>query len=170
MFVGPRAALRPFVEIAPGARVYGLTPAASLFALPLTDDVHDALHAAYGTGEWLDIGIDQSPRLTTTDIAFAAAASRRAALVWLETCGPGGEGCDGGQIAAAWIDGSLEMKPSLLRGGEHRPVPLRPVNTALRMLGVTTAGSARDEAAVLGLSGYRSLEAIAARAALISPV
>lgn len=156
LLVGPRAALRPFTALASSARAFALTPAQPLLVLPLTDDVHASLHAAYGTGEWLDFATDRShPLLTTTDMAFAANASKGTALAWLETAGIDGAG---EQIAAAWIDGGLQMKPTLLREGERRQPSLRPINMALRMLGIVASGPPRavDEFEMLGLHLYRS--------------
>jgi hypothetical protein len=163
LLVGPRASLRPFAVIAPSARAFATTPAQALLVLPLTDDVHAALHGVYGTGEWLDFATEGShPLLTTTDMAFAANASKGSALVWLEV-DPGGQG---EQIAAAWIDGGLQMKPTLLREGERRQPSLRPINAALRMLGVVASGAPQlvDEFETLGLHLYLSDADIVARA------
>ena len=163
MFVGPKAALRPFVALVPAARVYALTPGASVFALPLTEAVHDALHASYGTGEWIDFATDESgPRLTTSDMEFAARASNGSALAWLMTEYHGG---NGEQAAGAWINGALQMKPSLLRDADCPPRSLWPINMALRLLGVKAGtGPYDDEFAAFGLPAYRSEEDFAARA------
>ena len=106
---------------------------------------------------------ESGPLLTTTDMAFAAPASKGSALVWLETAYSGGRG---EQVAAAWIDGSLQMKPTLLREGDRRPQSLWPINTALRMLGVVASGPPRkaDEFAMSGLDLYRFNDEILARA------
>lgn len=164
LFAGPKTALRPFLDAVSGARIFALTPLAQLFVVPLTDPVHDALHAANGTGEWIDFDTrESSPRLTTTDMAFAASAARGSALVWLETYYDGGAG---EQAACVWIDGALQMKPVALRLGENRPWPLRPINQALRMLGVapTGLGPANDEFTSFGLAAYRSNDDILRRA------
>ena len=160
MLVGPKAALRPYGAIVPAARVFALTPGAFLFVLPLSDDIHDALHAANGTGEWLIVGgSDRSLRLTTTDMAFAGRASAGSALGWIETDYSGGAGT---QAGAVWTGGELTMRPSLLPDRENRPWPLRPVNAALRMLGVSATGTGlqSDEFATFGLGHYRSNEDI----------
>ena len=47
-----------------------------------------SLHAAYGTGDWLEEGA----LLTATDLAFAASASRAAPLAYLQTDIFGSEG------------------------------------------------------------------------------
>ena len=161
LFIGPRAALRPFVALVPAARVFALTPSAPLFVLPWDDEIVDAFHLAYGTGEWLDIDGTRGLHLTTSDLTFASRASSQTALAWIET---GYHGGAGEQVAAAWIDGGLQMKPNLLREGARRPQSLRPINMALRMLGVLVKAPARDEFEAFDLDGYRSNEAILARA------
>lgn len=163
MFAGPKAALRPFKAIVPAVRVFALTPGASVFALPLDDELIDRLHAAYGTGEWLSPDSDQELRLTSSDMDFAARASLGTALAWLETDYCGGIGW---QAAAAWTSGELTMKPSLLAHTQNRPWTLRPINTALRVLGITApgAGSQGDEFTAIGLPRYQSTQAIVGEA------
>lgn len=161
LFIGPRAALRPFVALVPAARVFALTPSASLFVLPWDDEIVDAFHLAYGTGEWLDIDGTRGLHLTTADMTFASRASSRTALAWIETEYHGGTG---EQVAAAWIDGGLQMKPNLQREGERRPQSLWPINMALRMLGVVVKAPARDEFESFDLDGYRSNDDILAKA------
>jgi hypothetical protein len=161
LFVGTKAALRVIVEMVPGAQVFALTPGGSVFALPLTDDVHDGLHRVNGTGEWIEFGgAELAPLLTTTDMVFGARASLGSALAWIETAHTGGAV---EEVAAVWIDGALSMKPNVLRAGENRQRSLRPVNMALRLLGVS-AGTAGDEFAAFGLARYESNEEIVARA------
>lgn len=161
LFVGPKAALRVIVGVVPRAQVFALTPEASVYALPLTDELHDGLHRSNGTGEWIEFGgADFAPLLTTTDAACAARASLGSALAWIEAVHMRG-GVE--EVAAVWIDGALSMKPNVLRGGENRQRSLRPVNMALRLLGVN-AGTAGDEFAAFGLARYESNEEIVARA------
>jgi hypothetical protein len=165
IFAGPRAALRPFVTLVPQARVYALTPQSALFVLLWDDAIVDAFHAAYGTGEWLELcdmgGQSRGLHLTTSDVTFASRASVQTALVWIETEFIGGAGT---QIASAWIDGAVQIKPSVHRDGELRPSILRPVNMALRLLGVAVKAPAADEFEAFGLAAYRSNDQIAARA------
>jgi hypothetical protein len=164
LFAGPKAALRPFRERVPGARIFALTPHAQLFVMPLTDAVHDALHVANGTGEWVEFDTcNSSPQLTTTDMVFAARASLGSALVWLETHY---DGAAGEQAACVWIDGALQMKPIALAAGENRPWSLRPINQALRTVGIAASGSGppHDEFTSFGLAAYRSNDDILRRA------
>lgn len=168
LLIGPRAALRPFLEAAPSARMFALTPSAPLFVLPLTDEVLDALHTRHGTGEWLDFDTQESaPRITSTDMVFAAAASRNTALVWIYT---GYFGGPGEQAACAWIDGALALKPTIERVGQHLPPALSPINCALRLLGVKAGGTGAgdDEFTALGLGQYRSNEEVLERALPVS--
>ena len=162
LLVGPESAMRSIRTLVPRVRIFALTSAPAALALVLTDEAHEALHAANGTGEWLDFATEESgPRLTTTDMAFAARASMGSALSWIETCYEGGQG---EQVAAAWIDGALAMKPNLLRTKENRPRSLRPINVALRLLGLTPSIAGHDEFEAFGLTHYCSNEAILARA------
>jgi hypothetical protein len=163
LFVGHKAALQAIVQRVSAARIVALVPAIPVYLLPLTDEVHEGLHRINGTGEWLDFAGDQSaPLLTTTDMAFAARASAGSALAWIEA---GTAASQSGQIAAAWIDGALQMKPTLMRNGDRRPPSLQPVNMALRLLGVAAGGpgSGQDEFAALGLTAVRFNEDILER-------
>lgn len=162
LFVGTKAALRVIAGLAPVAQVFALTPGASVFALPLTDEVHEGLHRVNGTGEWIEFGggAALAPLLTTTDVACAARVSLGSALAWIET---GHVGAAIEQVAAVWIDGALAMKPNVLRADENRQPSLRPVNMALRMLGVA-AGPVGDEFAAFGLARYESNDVIVERA------
>jgi hypothetical protein len=162
LFAGPKAALRPFRDVVPITRAYALTPAAPLYVIPVDDTLLDALHAAYGTGEWLEHPSHPEaapPRLTSTDMVFAARASTGTGLAYLETEYFGGVGW---QAAAVWIDGKLAMRPALTHSSDGRAPPLRPINGALRMLGIVVPrGSvAEDEFAALGLPLYRNHDAI----------
>jgi hypothetical protein len=165
LFVGTKAALRVIVGIVPSAEVFALTPGESVFALPLTDGVHEGLHRANGTGEWIEFGgADFVPLLTTTDVTCAARASIGSALAWIETA-HAGETVE--EVAAVWIDGALAMKPNVLRAGENRQRSLWPVNMALRLLGVSAAGAGVDEFTAFGLGPYETNEGIVARAARV---
>jgi hypothetical protein len=145
LFVGPLTALRPFVFAAPGARVYALDAASPFAVLPLEEEVHEALHAAYATGDWLESG----PLLTSTDLAFAARASRGSALAYVEL-GPDETGI--GQCAMLWRDGAVAMKPATMDASASRvrPAALWPANIALKGLGVA-ARAGTDEIGTLGL-------------------
>lgn len=154
LFVGPLTALRPFSEISPLARVFLLTEDSPFPVLPLTEALHEALHGAYGTGDWLAEG----PLLTTTDMAFAAKASRGAGLAYVETDYAGGVGQ---QCAALWRDGALALGPAVLNGTE-RAATLWPVNMVLKALGVASRDGV-DEILTLGLAGWgRTADIVAA--------
>ena len=172
LFVGTKAALRGIVGLVPSAQVFALTAGGSVFALPLTDEVHEGLHRVNGTGEWIEFGgADFAPLLTTSDMACAARASLGSALAWIET---GHAGAAVEQVGAVWIDGALAMKPNVLRAGENRQRSLWPVNMALRLLGVNALGVSAeaaggvDEFAAFGLDRFQSNEGIVARAMRVS--
>jgi hypothetical protein len=162
-FVGPAAALARIVAVVPEARVFALRPGASALVLPLTDDVQAGLHAANGTGEWIDFECGLLPiLLTTSDLAFAARASVRSALAFVAIRAAGD------QIATAWIDGDLHMAPQKIAAGELRSRTLSPVNVALRHVGVVLgAGASGDESVAVGLDLFSSTEAIARTAHLV---
>jgi len=149
LFVGPVPALAALAGGAPDARIYELTAASDLLVLLLDDGLHEALHAAYGTGEWLESG----PRLTTRDLAAGAAASRGAGLAYVEIEAGDGEGR---QSAVVWIDGALAMHPVTMSVRERRAraPAFWPVNAALRALGVKALGGV-DELSTFGLAGLR---------------
>jgi hypothetical protein len=157
LLVGPLQALRAVRTVAPMARIFALTPGARLWVLPLNDDVHDAVHAAFGTGEWLRRGA----QLTTTDLMSLARLSQGSAVAYIETnyTGP-----TGSQSAALWRDGVVAMQPVSLDASVSRPPQFWPINAALRSLGVIAQGTA-DEFTVFGLMGYRSNAMIAANGA-----
>lgn len=157
-FVGPLTALRPFVAAAPVARVFELHAGAPLPLLPLDEVVHEALHTAYGTGDWIEAG----PLLSSTDLAFAAKASRGAALAYVETDYFGGAGR---QCAVLWRDGAVVLKPTEMDAetGRTRPRSLWPINMALKGLGIIAAAGG-DEFTVSGLGGWRHTEDIIAQA------
>jgi hypothetical protein len=167
LFAGPKAALRPIAAVSPHARAFALTPLASVFVVPLTDDLHDDLHRHNGTGEWLDFNNQMSaPLFTTTDMAFAARASAGSALAWLETNYFGGRG---EQIAAVWIGGALHMKPTVMRDDEARhvslrPASLRPINVAMRLFGIVAASPDQDEFDAFGLGSVLTNEDLVVRA------
>ncbi len=155
LFVGPLLVLRPFLEVSKHAGIYSLTPDASLFVVPYTDELQDDIHGANGTGEWLAEG----PRLSSGDMTFAARASATAKIGYLETEYFGGAG---EQSAALWAGGRLVLGPLSLRMdgyGAGRPRSLWPINAVLRGLGVEARGEV-DEFDVSGLGNYRSNSAI----------
>jgi len=157
--------MRAIQHSVPGAPAYVTMRGASVLVMPLDDGVREGLHRANGTGEWLDLGAgDFAPLLTTTDAAFFMRASAGSALAWFETRQ---DAFGLWQAAAVWIDGAVAMRPNLLRAGENRPRSLRPVNAALRLVGIAAQGG--DEFAALGLDAFESNEDIAARAASALP-
>jgi hypothetical protein len=139
------------------ARIFALTPGAALWVLPLEDEVHDALHAAFGTGEWLRSGA----QLTSTDLLTIARLSQGSAVAYIETSYSGPKGT---QSAALWRDGVVAMQPVTLDASVSRPPQFWPVNAALRSLGVI-ARPPDDEFTVFGLMRYRSHAMIAATGA-----
>ena len=138
--------------------MFALTPAADVLALPLSHDLHDALHAAYGTGEWLDAGA----RISTGDQIFASQASRGSALAYLEIHTFGGVG---EQSAALWLDGHTVLKPTTLAAdlAARRAPAFWPINVALKGLGIAPAADG-DALAVVGLAAFRSNEDLVANA------
>ena len=150
LFVGLAEALRPFLALAPGARLYSLTRGATLAVLPLDDAIQDALHRRFGTGQWPE---RQRLLLSTTDQSFAADCSARAPIGYVEWVRSDATDL---QSAAVWQHGRLTLGPTTLdlRGtGAGRPKSLWPVNVALRTLGIAAA-TAGDELAVFGLADY----------------
>jgi hypothetical protein len=158
LFVGHPNVLSRYHAVLPNVRLHTLVAGVALAVLSLDDDVHDALHKAYGTGEWLDDGAG----LTSTDIAFAARSSKTGALAYIETAYFGGTGR---QSAVLWIGGGIAIKPTSLEttAAGNRPRATWPINAALRGLGVQ-ATSGHDEFDSIGLGHYRSHDAILARA------
>lgn len=158
LFVGHLNTLCAYRSIADEVRVYALSADAKLFVLPLSDDLHDAFHAAYGTGEWLDSG----PRLSTGDMAFAARVSQGSALAYLETDYFAGIGA---QSAALWEDGLIRVGPITMTAeeGQKRSRTLWPINMTLRTLGINVVGS-QDGFEAIGFASYRSNEDIRNRA------
>ena len=164
LFVGPLLVLRPFLEVSDHAGIYALTPDASLFVVPYSDELQDDIHGANGTGEWLEDG----PRLSTGDMTFAARASATAKIGYLETEYFGGAG---EQSAALWAGGQLVLGPLSLHVdgyGAGRPRSLWPINAVLRGLGVETDGR-MDEFDAIGLGNYRSNSAIEEMAQRLAP-
>lgn len=154
LFVGHQEVLRRYIELAPHLRLFRLTVAAELAVLAIDDDVLDALHKIYGTGEWSD-----TLRLTSSDLAFAAETSKRGALAYVETDYFGGAGR---QAAAVWTGGALALRPLAMTSeqGLARPAATWPINAALRLLGVT-APARSDAFEAFGLGQYRSVAEIA---------
>ncbi|MBU1211081.1 MAG: hypothetical protein KJ587_07395 [Alphaproteobacteria bacterium] len=164
LFAGPLMTMRVFEQASRYARIYALRPAGSMFVVPLDDDLQDDLHRLSGTGDWLDDG----PRISTGDMAFAARASQGAAVAYLETAYFGGAG---EQSAVLWKDGRLVLGPlTMALTAARRPRSLWPINAALRGLGVKTEGTQfADEFDAIGLGEYRSHDDIAADALLVRP-
>jgi hypothetical protein len=151
LFAGHPRVLERYSAAVAVARVYYLTRGAEFAAMPCDDDLLDALHRAYGTGDWLDT---LALSITTGDMAFAAQASTAGPVAYLETDYHGGTGV---QSAALWIGGTAALKPIALTSDAagNRPRPTWPINAALRGLGIkATAGL--DEFESFGLGNYRS--------------
>ena len=72
LFVGPLVALRAFEKISRHARIFALTPEATVFVVPFDEDLEDDVQQFQGTGDCLDAG----PRISTGVMAFAARASQ----------------------------------------------------------------------------------------------
>jgi hypothetical protein len=114
LFVGHPNVLLRYRTALSGARIHTLVAGAALAVLSMNDDIQDALHKAYGTGEWLDDGAG----LTTTDLAFAARASETGALAYIETAYFGGSGR---QSAVLWFGGDVTIKPTSLESTAAEP-------------------------------------------------
>ncbi len=158
-FVGDALAFAHFRQVAPAAKLYRLSPATDLVVLPLDEELHDALHRLNGTGDWPENG---GPLLSTSDLQFAARASDRAPIAYIETDYFGGNGL---QHALLWKSGMLAIGPLSLdiQTGAQRPTSLWPINVVLRALGVA-ATLHEDEFTRLGLGRYRDNEAITDKA------
>jgi hypothetical protein len=160
LFAGPLVALRAFEQISRHARIFILTPDATVFVVPFDEDLEDDVHQFQGTGDWLDAG----PRISTGAMAFAAWASQGAGISYLETEYFGGVG---EQSAVLWQNGVLILGPLTMSsdGGAvgRRPRTLWPINAVLRGLGLR-AEEGHDEFDAIGLSAYRSLDAVVERA------
>lgn len=161
LIAGSPRVLSAYATLTPMAQLFALTSVATIAVLPLDDDLHDALHRAYGTGEWRT----SPPLISSGDMAFAAEASRQGPLACLETSYFGGAGQ---QAAVVWMDGEIVLGPHMLKrqDQERRSPALWPVNAALRMLGVV-AGTGEDEFQAMGLHFYRSNEDIWSMAARV---
>jgi hypothetical protein len=160
LFVGPLVALRAFEKISRHARIFALTPEATVFVVPFDEDLEDDVQQFQGTGDCLDAG----PRISTGVMAFAARASQGAGISYLETEYFGGVG---EQNAVLWQNGVLTLGPLTMSsdGGAlgRRPRTLWPINAVLRGLGLR-AEVGLDEFDAIGLGAYRSLDAIVERA------
>lgn len=162
LFVGRARVLEPFVAASRLAAAFALTPRAEILVLPLDDDLHDALHRIYGTGEWRR----EPPLLSSGDMAFAAEASKAGPLAFIETSYFGSGGY---QAAVTWQDGGVAFGPHVLKRSdqERRASALWPVNAALRLLGIE--GTAEHDAfQAFGLGFYRSNEDVWSMAARIA--
>jgi hypothetical protein len=154
-FVGHAIAFAAFRPIKTDVRLYSLSGATNLLVLALDDELHDALHRANGTGDWLE---GAGPLLSSSDCQFAARASERAPLAYIETDYLGGEGM---QHAVLWQNGLLAIGPLTLnvQTGAQRATSLWPINVVLRALGIA-ATMHEDEFTRLGLGAFRDTEAI----------
>lgn len=162
VFAGPLVVLRRFKSAAQAAAdaavaIYEVPSPMGLTVLPVDDRVHDALHRAYGTGDWLSEG----PRLSTGDLSFGLKASMAGPLAYLEAV------LDDDrfhQAAVVWRDGAFALRPQSLilataetehgtqpAGGRQRS--LWPLNQALQQLGVTPTPSA-DALEQSGLAAF----------------
>lgn len=150
LFAGRPDVLGAYRAVLPVAELFELTSNAEFAVLPLDDDLHDALHRVYPAGEWRAGAV----RLSDGDMAFAARASERGPLAYLETNYFGGAGF---QAAALWKDGSLVLAPVVLNVIVHAGIPPStwPINTALRLMGLATHED-KDEFDSFGLGFYRS--------------
>lgn len=156
VFVGPWRALAGLTAGITDPPIVMLDASPDRFILAADDDLLDALHRINGTGEWLDHGA----RLSSTDLAAAARASKGCALAYLET---NYVGHAGSQSAAVWHDGDASLKPATMAADElHRRAPqFWPVNAALRSIGVVAAPG-EDEFTTFGLAAYHTNDAILA--------
>ncbi len=159
LFVGHPRVLERYTAAVAAARVYYLTRGAELSVLPCDDELLDALHQIYGTGDWL---ATLTLSITTRDIAFAMTTSTVGALAYLETDYCGGTGV---QSAALWIGGAAALKPMAMTSDAagNRPRSTWPINAALRGLGVKAAAGF-DEFDSFGIGNYRGNTEIVAHA------
>lgn len=159
LFVGEAGAFALYRTLVPAMTLYRLRQSTEFAVLPLDDELQDRLHHAYGTGDWSENG---GPRLSSSDMTFAARASSAAPLAYLETDYFGGTGL---QHAVLWRAGALTIGPMTLdvQLSQQRPTSLWPINVVLRTLGVA-ATLHEDEFIRLGLGEYRSNEDILGRA------
>lgn len=156
LLVGPMQPLRAVQAVAPMARIFALTPNATLWVSPLDEDVHDALHLRFGTGEWLKSGA----QLTTTDLVTFGRLSTGSELAYIETAYTGPTGT---QSAVVWRDGQVALQPVTLDAKVARPPQFWPINAALRALSVV-AKPPDDEFTTFGLMAFHSHTMIVDRA------
>ncbi len=88
LFAGPFFALRTFEQISRHARIFALTPEATVFVVPFDEDLEDDVQQFQGTGDCLVAG----PRISTGVMVFAARASQGGRISYLETEHFGGVG------------------------------------------------------------------------------
>lgn len=155
MFVGPRSGLQGIIDASSGGSLFLLERAPGLLVLPLTLALHEALHAARGTGAWLSSG----PQITCSDMALAEAASRSCRIAYLEADYGSNAGS---QSAVAWADGVQVLGPATMSADQAAKVApgLWPVNAALKIVGVPT-GANSDAFLELGLARFHSSEDMA---------
>jgi hypothetical protein len=128
--------------------VYRLAVATDLGVILIDDELQDALHRQYGTGEW---PVGDAPSLTDTDHAFAMNASHAGPLGYVERFADD----EGYEVALLWRAGTLAMRPRRVSLADPGPSNLRPANLMLRALGVSPIAGL-DEAATFGLDAWRT--------------
>ena len=165
LFVGTTVAVRRLASNVEAPRLFRLDGVARLAIWPIDDDLHDALHRTYGTGDWLKNAV----RLSTRDLEFGAKYSLGEKLAYLEAVATPETFH---QAAAAWRNGVMCVQPTALNLKEdalqsQRPRKLWPLNVALTALGVSPVG--RDDAiAASGLAHFASNAEILANAQQLS--
>ncbi len=164
LFCGPLPVLEALRATANECRLYSLlVPGSALAVLPIVGAYGDANlpeQLWYGP-----IGHGAQRSLVESDIRFAAAASERGPLAYIETDYFGRAGY---QSAALWRDGALVMALATEGEAGDRCPEESPINRALRGLGVV-AGDGRDEFLTVGLGGYRSNDDIVNEATEAAP-
>lgn len=158
LFLGPRRIVERFREFGACARIFALTPDAQVCLVPLTEELHDAMQKAGGTGDWMKSGVG----LSSGDLATAARISKDGVLAYIELFD---FLTDGRQHAILWHNGRIAGRPMTLtsKQASARPRALWPANMALRKMNSTSQKNA-DEAGAMGLYDLMSCEDIAARA------
>ncbi|MFN2451697.1 MAG: hypothetical protein ABR541_05025 [Candidatus Dormibacteria bacterium] len=148
--VAAPAVLRQLVARAPSAQVVRLDPSLSL--VPLTDELFDELASA--TGQTHDDAFAKFPPGLDPVLAEL---SRTAPIAYVEANYFGGMGS---QAAALWQGGDLRYGPERIDDDvvDPRPISERPVNRALRRLGVRVDPDALDEWDTVRLSRHADSE------------
>ncbi|MEO1206594.1 MAG: hypothetical protein AAFV45_09700 [Pseudomonadota bacterium] len=154
VIVGSGVAVRRFAASIGATNLFSLSGMGRLTVWPMYEDDHDALHRAYGTGDWSD----QHIRLSSRDVEQCAKCSVGERLAYLEAIATADTFH---QAAAAWLDGTMSVRPtslSLNTAGQHiyRPRRLWPLNMALGALGITPTSPETDAMAESGLGQFAS--------------